>query len=94
MRDVLDTASDHRNWLVLTLAFPLRLAWRQLWRVILYMARPDIYERMEHAYEWERKRNQDLEAQMDRLSNHQDHSSDTPPDKPSQTSPSPELIEP
>jgi len=35
--------------------------------MVTYLARHDIYQRMEQAYEWERQRNRDLEAEINRL---------------------------
>jgi len=43
------------------------MAWRWFWRMVTYIARHDIYQRMEQAYEWERKRNQELEEEITRL---------------------------
>lgn len=54
--------------------------WRVLWRMIIFMARPDIYERLQQALEWEREQNRILQSRIDRLTS--DRSGGSPSDRP------------
>lgn len=38
-------------WLVLVL--PIKLVWRQLWRMVIFATRPDVFERIKMDYERE-----------------------------------------
>jgi len=44
------------------------------------MARPDIYERLQQALEWEREQNRILQSRIDRLTS--DRSGGSPSDRP------------
>lgn len=54
--------------------------WRHLWRMLIFMARPDIYERLQQALEWEREQNRILQSRIDRLTS--DRSGGSPSDRP------------
>lgn len=60
MRDITETVRD--AWWV-TLVIPLKLAWRQLWRMVIFAARPDLFERVKQDYEREHTLRSQQEAE-------------------------------
>jgi hypothetical protein len=64
MSNWLDTAKD--AWWI-ALVVPVKLAWRQLWRMLIFATRPDLSERVNQAYEWEHKRRIEAERENERL---------------------------
>jgi hypothetical protein len=64
MSNWLETAKD--AWWI-ALVVPVKLAWRQLWRMLIFATRPDLSERVNQAYEWEHTRRIEAEAENERL---------------------------
>lgn len=60
MRDIAESVKD--AWWV-TLVIPIKLAWRQLWRMVIFAARPDLFERVKQDYEREHTMRTQQEAE-------------------------------
>lgn len=60
MRDVMDGVKD--AWWV-TLVIPLKLAWRSIWRMVIFATGPDVYERVKTDYEREHLMRMEAESE-------------------------------
>jgi hypothetical protein len=64
MRDVMEGARD-AWWL--TLVIPLKLAWRSIWRMVIFATGPDVYERVKTDYEREHLMRMEAESENEAL---------------------------
>lgn len=86
----MDSAKD-AWWL--TLIVPLKLAWRSIWRMVIFATGPDVYERVKADYDREHRMRMDTEAELtserienDRLRRLMAGSNDSPSNRPDSTS--------
>lgn len=88
MRDAVEWAARAGVFGALVMAG--RMVWKQFWRMVTFAMRPDLYDRVNQALEWERSRVRELELENDRLRGRKPDSGDGPCDKPNGTSSSKE----
>jgi hypothetical protein len=58
-------AVKHSWWVVMVL--PIKIAWRHLWRMLIFATKPDLFERVSQAYDWEHNRRMEVETENERL---------------------------